>query len=86
VVKVEDKGNLKVLFKKKVQPSENISSIQADQIEFSQNRIKQKGWLEYLFNGKGLLKPFLRIDRVVKELRINQTSPKAILDSLYTAR
>jgi 2-polyprenyl-3-methyl-5-hydroxy-6-metoxy-1,4-benzoquinol methylase len=86
VVKVEDKGNLKVLFKKKVQPSETISSIQDDQIEFSQNRIKQKGWFEYLFNGKGLLKPFLRIDRVVTELFIKQNSPKEILDSLYASR
>jgi len=86
VVKVEDKGNLKVLFKKKVQPSETISSIQPDQLEFSQNRIKQKGWLEYLFNGKGLLKPFLRIDRVVTELFIKQSSPREILDSLYASR
>ena len=86
VVKVEDKGNLKVLFKKKVQPSENISSIQPNQIEFSQNRIKQKGWFEYLFNGKGLLKPFLRIDRVVTELFIKKSSPKEILDSLYASR
>jgi hypothetical protein len=86
VVKVEDKGNLKVLFKKKAQPSENISSIQADQIEFSQNRMKQKGWFEYLINGKGILKPFLRIDRVVTELFIKQNNPKEILDSLYASR
>jgi 2-polyprenyl-3-methyl-5-hydroxy-6-metoxy-1,4-benzoquinol methylase len=86
VVKVEDKGNLKVLFKKKVQPSENISSIQPNQIEFSQNRIKQKGWFEYLFNGKGILKPFLRIDRVVTELFIKKSSPKELLDSLYASR
>jgi 2-polyprenyl-3-methyl-5-hydroxy-6-metoxy-1,4-benzoquinol methylase len=86
VVKVEDKGNLKVLFKKKAQPSENISSVQIDQIDFSQNRIKQKGWFEYLFNGKGLLKPFLRIDRVVTELFIKQSAPKEILDSLYASR
>ena len=86
MVKVEDKGNLKVLFKKKVQPSENICSIQDDQIEFSQNRIKQKGWFEYLFNGKGLFKPFLRIDRVVTELFIKQNNTKEILDSLYASR
>ncbi len=86
VVKVEDKGNLKVLFKKKVQSSEYISPVQPEQIEFSQNRIKQKGWLEYLFNGKGLLKPFFRIERVVTELFIKQSNPKEILDSLYRAR
>jgi 2-polyprenyl-3-methyl-5-hydroxy-6-metoxy-1,4-benzoquinol methylase len=86
VVKVEDKGNLKVLFKKKVQPSENISSVQTDQIEYSQSRIKQKGWFEYLINGKGILKPFLRIDRVVTELLIKQSSPKEILDSLYASK
>lgn len=86
VVKVEDKGNLKVLFKKKSQPSEKISSVQADQIEFSQNRIKQKGWLEYLFNGKGVIKPLLRVDRVVTESFIKKTSPKEILDSLYASR
>jgi len=86
VVKVEDKGNLKILFKKKSQPSEKISSVQLDQIEFSQNRIKQKGWFEYLFNGKGIFKPFLRIDRVVKEMFIKKSSPKEILDSLYASR
>jgi hypothetical protein len=41
--------------------------------------------LEYLFNGKGLLKPFLRIDRVVTELFIKQSSPKEVLDSLYAS-
>ena len=86
VVKVEDKGNLKVLFKKKSQPSEKISSVQADQIQFSQNRIKQKGWFEYLFNGKGVIKPLLRVDRVVTESFIKKTSPKEILDSLYASR
>jgi 2-polyprenyl-3-methyl-5-hydroxy-6-metoxy-1,4-benzoquinol methylase len=86
VIKVEDKGNLKVLFKKKAQPSENISSVQIDQLEFSQSRIKQKGWFEYLFNGKGILKPFLRIDRVVTELFIKKSSPKELLDSLYASR
>lgn len=86
VVKVEDKGNLKILFKKKSQPSEKISSVQADQIEFSQNRIKQKGWFEYLFNGKGVIKPLLRVDRVVTESFIKKTSPKEILDSLYASR
>ena len=86
LVKVDDQGNLKVLFKKKAQPSENISSVQADQIEYSQNRIKQKGWFEYLINGKGIFKPFLRIERVVTELFIKKSSPKEILDSLYAIR
>jgi 2-polyprenyl-3-methyl-5-hydroxy-6-metoxy-1,4-benzoquinol methylase len=86
VVKVEDQGNLKILFKKKVQPSDNISSVQSDQIEYSQNRIKQKGWFEYLMNGKGIVKPLLRIDRVVTELFIKKSSPKEILDSLYSSR
>lgn len=86
VVKVEDQGNLKVLFKKKAQPSERISSVKPDQIEYSQNRIKQKGWFEYLINGKGVFKPFLRIDRVVTELFIKKASPREILDSLYASR
>ena len=86
VVKVEDRGNLKVLFKKKPQSSENISSVQLDQIEYSQSRIKQKGWFEYLIHGKGIFKPFLRLERIVTELFMKQTSPKEILDSLYASR
>lgn len=86
VIKVEDKGNLKILFKKKSQPSENISSVQADQIEYAQNRMQQKGWFEYLINGRGIFKPFLRIDRIMTELFIKKSSPKEILDSLYASR
>jgi len=43
------------------------------------SRMKTKGWIEYLFKGKGILKPFFRVAQVLEESSRTET-PKKILD------
>lgn len=82
VIEVEDKGNLKILFKKrKYFLNKNIMPKKED-VELIKTRIAQKGWFEYLFIGGGLLKPCKKIKQLYIEKQIGNTSPKKLLDSL----
>lgn len=86
LVKVDDRGNLKMLFRKKTIPSENFELPTAENIDLAKNRMRQKGWLEYLFIGGGILKPFSRIEKMIIESQVKKMSPKMILDNLYEQR
>ena len=82
VVHVEDQGNLRILFRKKLNVLEAICLPTQDELKLSQNRLIKKGWLEYLFVGGGLIKPILRIERIISEHLIGTKKPREILDRL----
>ena len=82
VVQIDDKGNLKILFKKKIHSSPNIKLPGKIVLNETLTRIDQKGWVEYLTQGGGLLKPFKKIKQKYCESLIKNLAPKKLLDNL----
>lgn len=82
VVQIDDKGNLKILFKKKNNSTRSIKLTSKIALDETLNRLNQKGWLEYLTKGGGLLKPFKKIKQKYYESLIRNLTPKQLLDSL----
>ncbi len=82
-VAIFDQGNLLVLFKKKSSPLSHDVLPTQDDITHSQQRMRQKGWGEYLLVGGGLTKPFKRFKQHLIERRIDPAiSPRTLLDNL----
>jgi len=77
VLTIDTTSNLKVLFKAKNTPTAlklpNRSSVDA-----LRKRIQEKGWIEYLFAGKGLLKPIRKIARNIEERRVDDLTGEQI--------
>ncbi len=86
LVRTEDSGNLKMLFKKKSVPSLNVSLPSAEEVQATKRRMQKKGWLEYLLIGGGALKPFRRVEKMIFEAFVKNSSPRKILDDLYEKR
>ncbi len=81
-VAVEDAGNLKVLFRRRDVAVE-IALPAPDAIADTERRLSAKGWTEYLTQGGGLIKPFLKLRNTVVESRLSGKSAKAILDGIF---
>lgn len=82
VISLEDSGNLMILFKKRAEILDQQQLPSSDEVALIQTRLKQKGWLEYLFAGGGLLKIFTKIKQARLEKTLPKIPPKALLDSL----
>lgn len=82
VVHIEDAGNLRILFRKKSDSSNTISLPSTEALQAAQQRLNKKGWLEYLFVAGGIVKPLLRIRRIISESQISKQKPREILDTL----
>ncbi|WP_157844854.1 class I SAM-dependent methyltransferase [Methylocucumis oryzae] len=82
VIKVHDNGNLRVLFKKKALATKTISKPSDEHVELIINSFVDKGWLNYLFKGKGIFKPFIIIKRLAIEFKLRNVTPKELLDSI----
>jgi 2-polyprenyl-3-methyl-5-hydroxy-6-metoxy-1,4-benzoquinol methylase len=82
VMKVDTTSNLKILFRAKKDPTpiELPPSTSADAIRV---RIKEKGWVEYLFKGQGLLKPIRKVVRSFAESKVKKLSGKQIIDIIF---
>lgn len=80
---VTDDGNLRILFKKKQKPldAEMLPSI--SDVAHTKLRLQQKGWIEYLFSGGGISKPFKRIQQIYIEKKLNKAlNPRRLLNEL----
>ncbi|PZO11388.1 MAG: hypothetical protein DCE87_16025 [Betaproteobacteria bacterium] len=80
---VEDTGNLFIVFKRKSNPLPSVLLPSAADVKHVARRLEEKGWGEYLFEGGGLTKIFTRIPKSLREGKVKQMEPKAILDQLY---
>ena len=80
-VKIDDSGNLKVLFRRR--PSDgNLCLPTLQEVNTIKNRLKEKGWLEYLVKGGGWKRPIKRVAQLFNELKIKKLTPRQTLDSL----
>jgi 2-polyprenyl-3-methyl-5-hydroxy-6-metoxy-1,4-benzoquinol methylase len=82
VVHVEDRGNLRMLLKKRSQPLASAILPSPEEVKIASERMQQKGWFEYLFLAGGIIKPLTRIQRIISESFIGKKTPKEILDQL----
>ncbi len=81
VIKIDTSSNLKILFRAKPVPS-NLELPDSDSVKKLKEQLKNKGWLEYLFAGKGCLKFFKNILRNLEENKAKRLQPKEILDKM----
>jgi len=79
---VQDAGNLIALFKKKPMAAAHMQFPDAQEVADIKRRLAKKGWLEYLFHGGGLIKPFKRVSRICSELKLKDVSAREVLDRL----
>lgn len=82
VVKVDTTSNLKILFRAKKVPT-SIELPGSSSVDSIRARIKEKGWIEYLFKGKGLLKPIGKVARSLAETKVKKLSGKQIVDIVF---
>jgi 2-polyprenyl-3-methyl-5-hydroxy-6-metoxy-1,4-benzoquinol methylase len=79
----EDVGsNLRILFKRKDVIEDNLIFPSLRQVNQSSLRLKEKGWFEYLTNGRGYKKLPLRIKQLYAESRLDYASSVKLLDDL----
>ncbi len=83
VTKVDTSSNLKILFEAKANPT-SLKLPGMESVDRLKIRLHKKGWSEYLFKGKGLVKPIKKITRFIDESKTKGIDPKAILDLLCT--
>ncbi|MFN4328282.1 MAG: class I SAM-dependent methyltransferase [Limnobacter sp.] len=81
VAYVEDTGNLSVCFTKRVAPLPCKEMPSEADVQATLKRLTDKGWLEYLFVGGGVYKPFKRVAKAVREARMKRMAPREILDN-----
>ncbi len=74
-------GNLRMIFKRK----DNTAPVELPQraeVDALMQRVFSKGWMEYLFKGRGIFRPFQILQQTLDEMKIRALPRKAILDQL----
>jgi SAM-dependent methyltransferase len=79
----EDHGNLFMAFRKRAVPLSDMHLPSAAQVAHTRKRLQQKGWLEYLFVGGGLMKAPKRIEQSIAEALLPSVSPRDMLDGVW---
>ena len=81
--KVEASCNLKIFFRAKKTPTD-ITYPSKLATEKLKQRMREKGWFEYLLKGKGLMKPITKIIGGFEENKVKSYQPKEMLDWLLS--
>jgi len=84
LVASEDKGNLKAIFQKREAPLDEIVLPSTNCLAQELSLFSRKGWITYLFQGRGYTKLLRNIQRHFTEKRFTNHSPKHVLDSLIS--
>ena len=78
---IEDKGNLKAVFRRRDQPKEpQFPSTEV--VAANAARFRAKGWVEYLLEGGGWMKPFSQLRRSREERASEALAPREILNRI----
>lgn len=81
-IMIDTTSNLKILFRAKQIPS-RLRLPDTTSVVNIRQRLSQKGWFEYLFQGRGLVKPFRKLVERMKERKAVDFRPKVILDQFW---
>jgi len=82
VLKVDTQANLKIIFKARETPA-TVQYPDNASVNALRNRLKNKGWFEYLFKGRGFIKPVNKLLEYSRESKAKHYQPKEILDRLF---
>ena len=85
VVRSFTEGNIRVLLRRKDAWSSVELPVPAA-VMYTRQRLAEKGWVEYLLVGGGLLKPFRRIRRYLTEALYARSSARETLDRAIRLR
>jgi 2-polyprenyl-3-methyl-5-hydroxy-6-metoxy-1,4-benzoquinol methylase len=86
VLKVEDRSNLKMLFRKRRDILDIPLLPHCKDVATSSKAISSHGWMSYLFGGGGISKPFRKLKQFLIESQLDSASPKLLLDTLAQKR
>jgi 2-polyprenyl-3-methyl-5-hydroxy-6-metoxy-1,4-benzoquinol methylase len=75
-------SNLRILFKKKSTIEDNLFFPSIKQVNHLAYRLQKKGWLEYLFKGRGYKKFPLKIKQYFIESQLNYKSGSEVLNDI----
>jgi len=76
-------GISELFLRKKQRPLNTEIFPSIDDVQHTKTRLQQKGWIEYLISGGGILRPFSRIQQINIEKKLNKSlSPRRLLDEL----
>ena len=81
VVVSDNSSDLRILFKKRAERQE-LALPSALQIQFTEKRLQRKGWVEYIFVGKGYAKIFSRIGTIIREATLPKQGGIQLLQQL----
>lgn len=79
---VESSSNLRILFKRRDFESSLILPCSND-VDYTLRRLKQKGWLEYLFKGRGCCRLLINAKKYLTKSYGKHQTGAEILDQLY---
>lgn len=82
VIEICDQGNLKAIFRKRKTPLLETQLPDETSVNWAKRRLSEKGWMEYLFDGGGIYKPFKRIKQLFIEKNLRYPTHKAVLDAM----
>tara|TARA_B100000674_G_C37855386_1_gene922117 strand:+ start:68 stop:727 length:660 start_codon:yes stop_codon:yes gene_type:complete len=80
-IKISTSNNLRILFEPLHEKSEKRLPSK-ESVRNIRERIRKKGWWEYIFKGKGYIKPFKIFTKILKERNIKKKTAKQIIDDL----
>jgi 2-polyprenyl-3-methyl-5-hydroxy-6-metoxy-1,4-benzoquinol methylase len=78
---IDGRANLRILFKRKHQKT-NISLPKRDDVLYAIQRLRRKGWVEYLFAGGGIFKLFFKLKNIIIESKSKNKSSRDILNKI----
>ncbi len=81
-LEINDNGNIRAIFKKRSVPLFEILLPNKASVKRAKQRLDEKGWVEYLFIGGGIYKPFKRVKQLFFEKNLNYPRARAVLDSM----
>jgi 2-polyprenyl-3-methyl-5-hydroxy-6-metoxy-1,4-benzoquinol methylase len=84
-VLTEERGNLRMLMRKRAAPLDTAVLPDPETVDFAWQRLRRKGWVEYLTVGGGLRKPWRRIRQAIAERRLAGRAPRQLLDEVFDA-
>ncbi len=85
LITVENQSNLRVIFRKR-SVVEKLVLPSKVQVDYTNKRLKQKGWLEYIFKGRGYQKFYRRVKTIIIEAMLPEQSGLVLLQKMFDTK
>jgi len=85
LITIENQSNLRVIFRKK-SAVEKLVLPSRVQVDYTSRRLQQKGWLEYIFKGRGYQKLYCRVKTIIIEAMLPEQSGLVLLQKMFNTK